>query len=188
LTKTALVTGGSSGIGLESARLLARQCCGHVVVNGQEVERGVQACRQLGEQVAHIRFRFIAAHVSLPDGASTLSGYRALGPNAIDFLITGAPRQKDLALPLGLGSFSVVRPPDLQQTARHVERQEGSDRRAKTIALTPHGKMVVAEVEKVSADARRRLLSVIPPAELGVALAVIVRISEAALGSMKAPA
>ncbi|VTU45893.1 MULTISPECIES: MarR family winged helix-turn-helix transcriptional regulator [unclassified Variovorax] len=95
-------------------------------------------------------------------------------------------RQKDLALSLGLDSSSVVRLLDLLQTAAYIERQEGADRRAKTITLTPRGKVVVAQVEKVAIDARRRLLSVIPAAELEAALAVIVRISEAVSESIEA--
>jgi MarR family transcriptional regulator for hemolysin len=95
-----------------------------------------------------------------------------------------APRQKDLAFSLGLDSSSVVRLLDLLERAAYIERQEGLDRRAKTIALTPRGKSVVAQVEKVATEARRRLLKDIPDAELEAAYAVITRISEAAAASM----
>ena len=99
-----------------------------------------------------------------------------------------APRQKDLALSLGLDSSSVVRLLDLLEEASYIERQEGADRRAKTIALTTRGKTVVARVEKVATEARRRLLGDIPGAELEAAFAVLVRISETISASLELPA
>jgi MarR family transcriptional regulator for hemolysin len=99
-----------------------------------------------------------------------------------------APRQKDLAVSLGLDSSSVVRLLDLLEQAAYIERQEGADRRAKTIALTASGKSVVAQVEKVATEARRRLLKGIPDAELEAAYTVITRVSETIATSMELPA
>lgn len=96
-----------------------------------------------------------------------------------------ALRQKDLATSLGLDSSSVVRLLDLLEQAAYIERQEGLDRRAKTIMLTPSGKSVVAQVEKVAIDARRRLLKDIPDAELQAACAVINKVSETISASME---
>ena len=96
-----------------------------------------------------------------------------------------APRQKDLAYSLGLDSSSVVRLLDLLAQAGYIERQEGLDRRAKTIALTPRGKSVVAQVEKVATEARKRLLKDIPDAELEAAYNVITKVSEAVAASME---
>jgi len=98
-----------------------------------------------------------------------------------------ALRQKDLAVSLGLDSSSVVRLLDLLEQAAYIERQEGADRRAKTIALTASGKSVVAQVEKVATEARRRLLKGIPDAELEAAYSVITRISETIAASMELP-
>jgi NAD(P)-dependent dehydrogenase (short-subunit alcohol dehydrogenase family) len=55
---TALVTGGTAGIGLESARLLARAGAA-VIITGRDVERGEKAVAELGTGV-----RFIAADLS----------------------------------------------------------------------------------------------------------------------------
>jgi NAD(P)-dependent dehydrogenase (short-subunit alcohol dehydrogenase family) len=55
---TALVTGGTAGIGLESARLLARAGA-TVIITGRDVERGEKAVAELGTGV-----RFIAADLS----------------------------------------------------------------------------------------------------------------------------
>ena len=47
-TKVAVVMGGTSGIGLATARLLVEQGA-RVVIAGRDRERGVQAARQLGQ-------------------------------------------------------------------------------------------------------------------------------------------
>lgn len=99
-----------------------------------------------------------------------------------------APRQKDLAFSLGLDSSSVVRLLDLLEQAAYIERQEGLDRRAKTIALTTRGKSVVAQVEKVATEARKRLLKDIPDADLEAAYNVIAKVSEAVAASLGAEA
>jgi len=96
-----------------------------------------------------------------------------------------APRQKDLAVSLGLDSSSVVRLLDLLEQAGYIERQEGVDRRAKTIALTAQGQAVVAQVEKVATEARRRLLKGIPDAEMEAAYSVITRVSETISASIE---
>ncbi len=95
------------------------------------------------------------------------------------------PRQKDLAFSLGLDSSSVVRLLDLLEKVGYIERQEGADRRAKTIALTPRGRAVVVRVEKVAAEARRRLLDDIPAEDLKAAFAVVLRISETISASLE---
>lgn len=55
---TALVTGGTAGIGLESARLLARHGAA-VIITGRSADRGAAAVAELGAGV-----RFIAADLS----------------------------------------------------------------------------------------------------------------------------
>src|SRR5271163_191034 len=54
---TALVTGGTAGIGLESARLLAHAGA-NVIISGRDAERGAKAVAELGDNV-----RFIQADV-----------------------------------------------------------------------------------------------------------------------------
>lgn len=56
--RTALVTGGTAGIGLESARLLARHGA-TVIITGRSAARGAAAAAELGADV-----RFVAADLS----------------------------------------------------------------------------------------------------------------------------
>lgn len=56
--RTALVTGGTAGIGLESARLLARHGA-TVIITGRSAARGAAAAAELGAEV-----RFVAADLS----------------------------------------------------------------------------------------------------------------------------
>ena len=87
-------------------------------------------------------------------------------------------RQKDLAGSLALDSSSVVRLLDMLQAAGYIDRLEHTDRRAKTIHLTPFGEQTVAQVEEVVRAARKRLLAGIPQAELEAAHAVVTRITQ----------
>lgn len=87
-------------------------------------------------------------------------------------------RQKDLAGSLALDSSSVVRLLDMLQVAGYIDRLEHTDRRAKTIHLTPFGEQTVAQVEEVVRAARKRLLAGIPQAELEAAHAVVTRITQ----------
>ncbi len=88
-------------------------------------------------------------------------------------------RQKDLALSMSLDSSSVVRLLDTLESGGLVERMEHVDRRAKTIGLTPRGLDIVAQVEVIARDARKRVLAVVPADELEAAFRVMTRISEA---------
>jgi len=91
MTKTALVTGGSSGIGLEAARLLAQDGCSHVVINGRDLRRGQAACELLSEQVPEARFSFIPVDLAMRGGAQELvAQFQSLGLSSIDVLITCA--------------------------------------------------------------------------------------------------
>jgi MarR family transcriptional regulator for hemolysin len=94
-------------------------------------------------------------------------------------------RQKDLALSLGLDNSSVVRLLSTLEMGGYIERQEGkTDRRAKTLTLTPVGKATVAKVEHVSAEAHRCWLGGVSDADLEVAYQALVRISDAVSRSM----
>lgn len=63
----ALVTGGTSGIGLASARLLAAEGA-EVVVSGRDAERGAQAVAEIGGAV-----RFVQADMSDPPSVKDLA-------------------------------------------------------------------------------------------------------------------
>jgi MarR family transcriptional regulator for hemolysin len=89
------------------------------------------------------------------------------------------PRQKDLAASLVVDTSSLVRVLDALQAAGYIERLEHTDRRAKTIHLTPFGRETVAQVEQVARATRKRLLAGIPQAELETAHAVVMRIAQA---------
>ncbi len=88
-------------------------------------------------------------------------------------------RQKDLALSMSLDSSSVVRLLDTLESSGLVERMEHADRRAKTIGLTSRGQDIVAQVEVIARDARKRILAVASDDELESAFRVMARISEA---------
>ena len=88
-------------------------------------------------------------------------------------------RQKDLANSLSLDNSSVVRLLDSLEAAGLARRMEHTDRRAKTIGLTPLGLSTVAQVEGIAGQARKRVLSVVPAADLALAFGVMAQISEA---------
>ena len=89
-----------------------------------------------------------------------------------------APRQKDLAGALQLDSSSVVRLLDALQAAGFITREEGQDRRAKTIVLTDAGRAVALQVEAVIDTVRTRYLGGLPRQDLDTALRVIQRIAD----------
>ncbi len=76
----ALVTGGSAGIGLESARLLAREGA-HVIIAGRDQERGAHAAAELGGTV-----EFIQADLADLDSVRSLA--RRAGD--VDILVNNA--------------------------------------------------------------------------------------------------
>src|SRR5215475_13966070 len=68
-------------------------------------------------------------------------------------------RQKDLAAALALDGSSVVRLLDALATAGLITREEGTDRRAKTIAVTAQGWSIIERVEAVSSEVRNATLA-----------------------------
>lgn len=87
------------------------------------------------------------------------------------------PRQKDLASALQLDSSSVVRLLDALQAAGLISREEGQDRRAKTVALTDAGRATVRQVEEVVDAVRAKYLKALPPDDLATALRVVQQLS-----------
>jgi NAD(P)-dependent dehydrogenase (short-subunit alcohol dehydrogenase family) len=80
--KTALVTGGTSGIGLAAARLLAREGA-DVVITGRDVQRGKNAVHAAQEDGA---VRFVPADVADLESVAELA--RQSGP--VDILVNNA--------------------------------------------------------------------------------------------------
>jgi 2-hydroxycyclohexanecarboxyl-CoA dehydrogenase len=67
--RNAVVTGGSGGIGIETAALLAEQGVRHVIINGRDVERGERARAEILRRVPSASIDFVAGDVSLASGA-----------------------------------------------------------------------------------------------------------------------
>jgi MarR family transcriptional regulator for hemolysin len=83
-------------------------------------------------------------------------------------------RQKDLAAALVLDGSSVVRLLDALEKSGHIERrEEGADRRAKTINLTARGWSIIEQVEAVSREVRNATLHGLKDDELAVATRVL---------------
>jgi MarR family transcriptional regulator, transcriptional regulator for hemolysin len=88
-------------------------------------------------------------------------------------------RQVDLANSLSLDGSSVVRLIDNLEAAQLVERVGGTDRRAKTIHLTPQGKATVKRIEKIVTQTRAGVLGDVSERELAAAYALLERIAQA---------
>ncbi len=97
-----------------------------------------------------------------------------------------AAGRRTQAASLVLDTSSLVRVLDALQAAGYIERLEHTDRRAKTIHLTPLGEQTVAQVEQVARATRRRLLAGIPQADLETAHGVVSRIAQALEDSLQA--
>lgn len=88
-------------------------------------------------------------------------------------------RQKDLAALLSLDNSSVVRLLDALQAAGFVERrEEASDRRVKTIHLTPAARSVLDQVEAVSSTVRAETLAGISDDDLETASHVLKHVCD----------
>jgi NAD(P)-dependent dehydrogenase (short-subunit alcohol dehydrogenase family) len=99
LGQTALVTGGTAGIGLESARLLASEGAG-VIVAGRDQVRGAQAVKLIG-----INARFVRADMSDADSVNLL--VRQCGE--VDILINSTVSPPPaLTIDQGMAAFEAV--------------------------------------------------------------------------------
>ncbi len=68
----AVLTGGSGGIGVATAVLLAEQGVRRIVINGRSARRGERACAEIAARAPHATVTFVAADVSDAAGAYEL--------------------------------------------------------------------------------------------------------------------
>jgi 2-hydroxycyclohexanecarboxyl-CoA dehydrogenase len=87
----ALVTGSSSGIGFETAAMMAEAGVPYIVINGRTRERGEAARQAILDRAPKAEVAFVAADLSSPDGARLLveSAAGILG-GAIEMLVNAA--------------------------------------------------------------------------------------------------
>jgi MarR family transcriptional regulator for hemolysin len=91
-------------------------------------------------------------------------------------------RQGVLADEIGIEGPSLVRLIDLLQSEGLVERREDpTDRRAKTLHLTPEGEAKAEEINRVLRRVRAELLKDISPEDLAVTFDVLQRIEQRAV-------
>lgn len=88
--KGALVTGGTSGIGLATAVKLAEGGLARLVLNGRDRERGEAARRGVAERFPELSVSFVAADVSAAEGARAAVEGAAAHLGGIDVLVTSA--------------------------------------------------------------------------------------------------
>jgi len=79
--RRALVTGSSSGIGFETAAMLAEAGVSYIVINGRSRHRGEAARQAILDRARNAEVAFVMGDVSSPDGARSLieSAARHLG-------------------------------------------------------------------------------------------------------------
>lgn len=91
LTETrAVITGGSSGIGLETALQLARAGAPGIVINGRDERRGAAAVEKIRQAAEGSETHFVAADVSTPAGAQSLIDQAVERLGRIDLLVNAA--------------------------------------------------------------------------------------------------
>ena len=89
--------------------------------------------------------------------------------------------QKALAKWLGIEAPTLVRILDRMTADGWLERRESpTDRRAKTVHLTPQSLAVIQQINKVAAQLRSELLADIPAADIAACMRVLQRIKHTA--------
>ncbi len=82
-------------------------------------------------------------------------------------LLGDGVRQKDLAASVGIEGPSLVRLIDTLVTKGLIQRSEdGTDRRAKLLCLTPEGRLIVARIREIVTLLENKLLSPFNDAEI----------------------
>ncbi|HTR86740.1 MAG TPA: MarR family transcriptional regulator [Reyranella sp.] len=88
------------------------------------------------------------------------------------------PRQKDLAASMSVDGSAVVRLLDNLETAGLIQRKESeTDRRAKTIHLTPRGRTIADKVEAAARRIRRDALAGLSDKDIETTIRVLIHIS-----------
>ena len=99
------------------------------------------------------------------------------------------PRQKDLAASMFVDGSSVVRLLDSLEAAGLIQRKEGeTDRRAKTIHLTPRGRAIADKVESVSRRVRSDALAGLSERDIETTMRVLQHICRVLEGEAEASA
>jgi len=99
------------------------------------------------------------------------------------------PRQKDLAASMFVDGSSVVRLLDSLEAAGLIQRKEGeTDRRAKTIHLTPRGRAIADKVETVSRRVRSDALAGLSERDIETTMRVLQHICRVLEGEAEATA
>ncbi len=90
------------------------------------------------------------------------------------------PRQKDLAASMFVDGSAVVRLLDNLEAAGLIQRREGeTDRRAKTIHLTPRGRAIADKVETVSRRVRNDALAGLSQKDIETTVRVLQHVYQA---------
>ena len=88
------------------------------------------------------------------------------------------PRQKDLAATMSVDGSAVVRLLDNLEAAGLIQRKEAAtDRRAKTIHLTPRGRAIADKVEAVARRIRRDALAGLSDKDIETTIRVLQHVS-----------
>src|SRR5882672_4261751 len=99
------------------------------------------------------------------------------------------PRQKDLAASMFVDGSSVVRLLDGLEAAGLIQRKEGeTDRRAKTIHLTPRGRAIADKVETVSRRVRTDALAGLSQRDIETTMRVLRHVCRVLEGEAEAAA
>lgn len=88
--QVALVTGGTSGIGLETAAQAAEAGAATVIINGRSAERGAAACQAIATRAPDTVVRFVAGDAGEPDTIAALT-QAAHDAGGLDLLMNAVP-------------------------------------------------------------------------------------------------
>ena len=86
----AVVVGGTSGIGLETASQLAEAGVTRIVVNGRNKSRGAAVLEAIAARAPGADVRFFAADVTRPEGADQLIAEACAAFGRVDLLVNSA--------------------------------------------------------------------------------------------------
>ncbi|MEO8849478.1 MAG: MarR family transcriptional regulator [Casimicrobiaceae bacterium] len=88
----------------------------------------------------------------------------------------GAPNQTELAEGLGVAGPSIVRLVDFLEREQLVERHAATDRRVRTVRLTPKGEQLSEQMWRVAAHLRKEVMHDIPLDDIEQARRLMARL------------